>query len=144
MCDESKSIEKIEAFIARHHVLTLASCVADGVSACSLFYVYDAKKKSFIVASSEETLHIKQVMVNPHVAGNILLETKAVGKIQGLQFRGKMSRTEDKEQKRLYFKHFPYAVALAPVLWSIEVDFFKYTDNRLGFGRKLIWQSSLV
>jgi uncharacterized protein YhbP (UPF0306 family) len=138
-----KNIEKIEEFIAQHHVLTLATAVENEVHACSLFYVYDAQEKSFIVASSEKTLHIEQVEKNPRVAGNILLETEQVGKIQGLQFHGFVSRVNQTKQKALYFKRFSYALALNPTLWSIRVDFFKLTDNRLGFGKKLIWQGSL-
>jgi len=134
------SLEKIHAFIQEHHVLTLATADASFVSACSLFYVYDQKSFSFIVASSEDTLHIQQIKKNPNIAGNILLETKEVGKIQGLQFRGVFSLLEDLRLKSAYFKKFPYALALAPTLWQIEVDFFKLTDNRLGFGKKVIWK----
>jgi len=133
-------LEKIEAFIAAHHVLTLATSFDDSVSACSLFYAYESVSRSFIVASEEETLHIKQIRKNPKVAGNILLETQEVGKIQGLQFRGIFERVESREQKKCYFKTFPYALALAPTLWQIRVDYFKLTDNRLGFGKKIIWQ----
>ncbi|MEJ2373224.1 MAG: hypothetical protein P8Y16_05450, partial [Sulfurimonas sp.] len=70
---------------------------------------------------------------------NILLETKEIGKIQGLQFRGIFRKNEDKELSKLYFKTFPYALALQPKLWIIDVDYFKLTDNRLGFGKKIIW-----
>ena len=132
-------LQKIEAFITKHHVLTLATAVENELSACSLFYAYDFKNQSFIVASAKDTLHIQHIEKNPKIAGNILLETQEVGKIQGLQFRGSFRLLEDRRQKSLYFKAFPYALALAPTLWQIEVDFFKLTDNRLGFGKKLIW-----
>lgn len=137
-----KNLQKIEAFIKQHHVLSLATAAKDEVSACSLFYAYTAKERLFVVASSEETLHIEQIEQNPKVAGNILLETKEVGKIQGLQFRGKFELLEDVKLKSLYFKIFPYALALRPTLWQIKVDYFKLTDNRLGFGKKLIWQDA--
>ncbi len=137
-----KNLQKIEAFIKQHHVLSLATAAKDEVSACSLFYAYAEKERFFVVASSEETLHIKQIEQNPKVAGNILLETKEVGKIQGLQFRGKFELLEDVKLKSLYFKTFPFALALRPTLWQIKVDYFKLTDNRLGFGKKLIWQDA--
>ncbi len=76
------------------------------------------------------------------VAGNILLETKTVGKIQGLQFKGEFKLLEDESLKKLYFKTFPYSLAMLPKLWQIDVSNFKMTDNRLGFGKKIIWQSS--
>ncbi|QOP40671.1 pyridoxamine 5'-phosphate oxidase family protein [Sulfurimonas marina] len=135
----SQDLEKIEAFIEQHHVLTLATCDQECVSACSLFYAYDKEKKIFVVASSDDTLHIEQIQKNNRIAGNILLETKEIGKIQGLQFRGIFKQNNSKEFSHLYFKQFPYALALNPKLWNIEVDFFKLTDNRLGFGKKVIW-----
>jgi len=133
------NLEKITNFIEEHHVFTLATAVENDVSACSLFYAYDKASNTFIVASSEDTQHMKNIKQNPKIAGNILLETKEVGKIQGLQFRGEFKEVQSAKLKALYFKSFPYALALAPKLWQIEVDFFKLTDNRLGFGRKLIW-----
>jgi len=29
-------------------------------------------------------------------------------------------------------------------LWGIEPDFIKMTHNRLGFGKKLIWQQTSI
>lgn len=132
-------LKKINAFIKEHHVLTLATSTDDEISACSLFYAYDKEDKIFVVASSEDTLHIQHVKQNNHIAGNILLETSEIGKIQGLQFRGVMEENSEKRCAQLYFKTFPYALALNPKLWVIKVDFLKLTDNRLGFGKKIIW-----
>lgn len=136
----SKDLAKILSFIDEHHVLGLATAYRDEPSLCSLFYAFDEKSLSFVVASSEETLHIQQVKQNENVAGNILLETKEVGKIQGLQFFATMQKLEDESLKKLYFKRFPYALALMPTLWQIKVARFKLTDNRLGFGKKIIYE----
>ena len=133
------ALEKIAIFIDEHHVLSLATSDGKNLSACSLFYAYSQEKNSFIVASSDDTTHIAHIKKNNSVAGNILLETQTVGKIQGLQFRGKFVELNESSLKNLYFKSFPYALALKPKLWKIEVDFFKMTDNRLGFGKKIIW-----
>ena len=139
-----ENLTKITAFIQEHHVLTLATAVENEVSACSLFYAFDVKSNAFVVASAEDTFHIQQIMQNPKVAGNILLETQEVGKIQGLQFRGVFKPLQNLKLKALYFKNFPYATVMMPKLWQIEVDYFKLTDNRLGFGKKLIWQRAFV
>ncbi|WP_297484571.1 hypothetical protein [Sulfurimonas sp.] len=138
----SNDLEKITVFIEQHHVLSLATSFNNMPSVCSAFYVYDAQSHSFVIASSEETLHIQHVKVNENVAGNILLETKEIGKIQGLQFFAKMQALEDERLKKFYFKRFPYALALLPKLWQIEVSRFKLTDNRLGFGKKIIYDYS--
>lgn len=133
-----KDLKKIEAFLCEHHVMSLASQGFDDISVCSLFYAFDLKTLSFIVASSDDTQHIKNINQNENIAGNILLETKTVGKIQGVQFRGKFTPLADATLKKLYFKAFPYALAVNPKLWQIKVSYFKMTDNKLGFGKKII------
>jgi uncharacterized protein YhbP (UPF0306 family) len=134
-----KKLEKIYKFIEQHHVMSLATHGEDGVDICSVFYAFLENQKSFVVASDSKTQHIQNIIFNNHVAGNILLETEQIGKIQGLQFRAKMQKLHNKELEKLYFKTFPYALALNPQLWEIKVEYFKFTDNRLGFGKKLIW-----
>ena len=44
--------------------------------------------------------------------------------------------------KNIYLKAFPYALLHLETLWIIEPDFYKLTDNRLGFGKKIIWQKT--
>ena len=134
------TLEKISLFLSEHHVMSLATTADDEISVCSLFYTFNKGKVSFVVASSEETRHVQHSLKNANIAGNILLETKTIGKIQGVQFRGVFLPLEDTELKIEYFKAFPYALALNPKLWQIEVSYFKMTDNRLGFGNKIIWQ----
>lgn len=83
-------------------------------------------------------------MTEQRVAGTITLETKIIGKIRGLQFTGRMAECTGEafqEARRLYLKRFPYAAPFmgGTALWEISVDQLKLTDNRLGFGKKLIW-----
>lgn len=136
------NLEKIAYFLNEHHVMSLATTDFKELSVCSLFYAYSKDKNSFVVASSDETTHIQHIKQNASVSGNILLETKTVGKIQGLQFKAVFSIIEDEELRKLYFKTFPYALALLPKLWQIKVNYFKMTDNRLGFANKIIWKDS--
>lgn len=135
----NKDLEKIVAFLDEHHVMSLATCGDDGVSVCNLFYAFDKDTLSFVVASSDDTLHVQNIMQNSKVAGSVVLETKTIGKIQGLQFRGEFKVLQNESLKKLYFKTFPYAMAMIPKLWEIKVDFFKLTDNRLGFGKKIVY-----
>ncbi len=136
------SLNKIEKFLEKHHVLSLATSNQDEISVCSLFYTFSLDSLSFIVASDDKTTHINHIKKNHKVAGNIVLETKIVGKIEGVQFRGKFMELEDSNLKNLYFKAFPYSKLLKPKLWQIKVDYFKMTDNKLGFGKKIIWEDS--
>jgi len=136
----SKELEKINSFLDEHHVMSLATTSAEELSVCSLFYTFNLETLSFIVASSDETTHIEHIKENSNVAGNILLETKTIGKIQGVQFRGIFSYTQNAELQKLYFKAFPFASAMQAKLWQIKVNYFKMTDNSFGFGNKIIWQ----
>ena len=131
------NLEKIVDFLNKHHTLSLATCKNNHLSSCTLFYAYDKQTNSFIVASDSKTEHIQNVLENINVSGTVHLETDIVGKIQGVQFKGEMLPCKD--EKKIYLKRFPYALALSPTLWNIEVSFFKMTDNRLCFGKKLIW-----
>lgn len=137
-------LEKIGLFLAKHHVLTLATSDGLELSACNLFYAFDLEKNSFVVASSDETTHIKNISKNRNVAGTVVLETKMVGKIEGVQFRGELLSLEDESLKKLYFKSFPYALAMSPTLWQIKINYFKLTDNTLGFGKKIIWREPFL
>jgi len=138
----SDNLAKIETFLKDHHVMSLATSDVKELSVCSLFYAYDEKKLSFVVASSEDTMHINHIKRNQNIAGNILLETKTVGKIQGVQFKGEFREVEDGELKKFYFQTFPHAKIMRPKLWQIKVNYFKMTDNTLGFGKKIIWRKS--
>ena len=140
----NENLVKITKFIAKHHVLTLATTDKNELSACSLFYAYCEKSISFIVASSDDTTHISHINKNHNIAGNILLETTTIGKIQGVQFLGEFLPLKNDELKKLYFKQFPHAKLMRPKLWQIKVNYFKMTDNTLGFGKKIIWQDFFV
>ena len=136
----SKDLEKISLFLNKHHVLSLATTFDGELSVCSLFNAYSKKENSFVVASSDETLHIKHINKNNKIAGNIFLETKIIGKIQGVQFRGEFLALDNEDLQKIYFKSFPHAKLMKPKLFQIKVNYFKMTDNTLGFGRKIIFE----
>lgn len=130
--------KKIEDFISKHHVLTLATATSDGAPyCCNAFYAYH--NGAFIFTTDLSTTHGKMMAENVRVAASIVLETRTVGKVQGLQITGIVKPAIDGD-KTTYIKSFPYAAVADLTLWRLEADFMKLTDNRLGFGKKLIWQ----
>lgn len=132
--------KKIEKFISSHHVLTLATSTTDGQPyCCNIFYAYNKQEGAFIFTSDDHTHHAQMMSNNPRVAASIVLETRIVGKVQGLQITGEVKRAVDGD-KALYIKRFPYAAVADLQLWRMEADFMKLTDNTLGFGKKLIWK----
>ena len=131
-------------FIADHHVMTIATVDEAGNPYCAnLFYAFLPEEGVFVFTSSTETCHGQQMTAHPEAAASIVLETHQIGLIRGLQLRGRVFNDHPemmKRAKRAYLKAYPYA-ALTPLhLWCFEVTFAKYTDNRLGFGKKLLWR----
>lgn len=127
----------ITTFLEKHHLLTLATS-HDNIPYCaSCFYAFIKERATFVIATDiTKTRHGKEVSANAHVAGTVALETKLVGKIQGVQFTG-IFKEANEEERKVYFKRFPYALAMNPSLWSISITYLKFTDNTLGFGKKL-------
>ncbi|MGD0341543.1 MAG: pyridoxamine 5'-phosphate oxidase family protein [Bacteroidales bacterium] len=134
--------KRIVKFLRRHHVLTIATSVENEPWCASCFYVYLEEENAIIFTSDLETKHGLEFLKNPEVAGNIYLETKIIGKIRGIQFRGRISEPEGKmaeKAKRAYLKRFPVAMLMETHLWVVVLTHIKMTDNRLGFGKKLMW-----
>ena len=106
------------------------------------FYTYSKKENIFIFSTDFETKHAKDALQNDKVAGSIVLETSIPGKIRGLQFCGKIYIPTNEEREnslKKYFSAFPYARLMKPTIWHLQPSFLKLTDNRLGFGKKIIW-----
>ena len=133
--------KRIVDFIKRHHVLNLATVSGSGEPYCAAcFYAYDKERNRLIFTSDDSTRHAQEMLQNAKVACAITLETRIVGKVQGAQICGIAERGDEKD-KMVYIKRFPYA-AVAPLnIWAVEPSFIKLTDNTLGFGKKLIWNS---
>jgi uncharacterized protein len=135
--------KKIIRFFEKHHVLTLASVVNDDPWCANCFYVYNSDVNSLIFTSDNDTKHIQYAVKNPKVAGSVVLETSVIGKIQGIQFSGilvKAKGNDLKTAKEKYLKRFPIATLMNTNLWILNLTYIKMTDNRLGFGKKLIWK----
>ena len=133
--------KKIISFIKKHHVLTLATVGQSGMPyVANCFYAYDNEHNIFVFTSDTTTRHGGEMLYNPHVAISIPLETRVVGRVQGVQICGIAERGDD-EARSIYIKRFPYAAVAPLTLWAVRPTMMKLTDNTLGFGKKLIWES---
>ena len=135
--------KRISSFIKKHHVLTLATTFEGVPWVANCFYAYVEEQNLFVFTSDRNTKHIRDLKETNTVAASIVLETNVVGKIQGIQLRGRLTEPEGemlKLAKAAYIKRFPFAALMKTVLWVLEPDYIKMTDNRLGFGKKLIWE----
>ena len=136
--------QQIIDFINEHHLLTLATSQNNTPYCCNAFYVYDAVNNQLIFSTDTKTKHAQDFTLNPNVAGSIALETKEVSKIQGVQLLGTIQELKGEELKvanKQYLNAFAYAARMEIHLWSIKLSFIKMTHNKLGFGKKLVWES---
>jgi uncharacterized protein len=134
---------RIIKFLKKHHVLTVCSTVDDEPWCANCFYVYLEDENAFVFTSGSETRHGREFLLNSSVAGSVVLETRIIGKIQGVQFRGTVTIAEGERltrAERAYVKRFPVAALMDTHLWFVDLTLLKMTDNLLGFGKKLIWE----
>ncbi|MFA6126223.1 MAG: pyridoxamine 5'-phosphate oxidase family protein [Bacteroidales bacterium] len=158
---------RIIRFLRRHHVLTLATTSGQASWTAHCFYAVLDDQAALVFTSDPETRHGSEMLNNPQVSGGIALETKVIGMIRGIQLTGRSflfhpgegrdpvtlhegspsdfisSPTADElmaAARNAYLKRFPFALAAKLDLWILFIDYIKMTDNRLGFGRKVVWE----
>ena len=137
-----ETLTAISKWLAKQHVVSW--CVAkEGELWCAnAFYVYDAQRVAFYLLSEETTRHGQMTGQQAPVAGTINVQPKTVALIRGVQFKGEirlLSGDEADEKRALYVKRFPVARMLSAPVWELRLDELKFTDNTLGFGKKLHW-----
>jgi hypothetical protein len=133
---------KFIKFFRKHHVLTIATSVENEPWCANCFYVYLEEENSLVFTTDADTRHGREFLKNRNVAGSVVLETMVIGMIRGIQFQGIVSEPEGdllSKAKWAYLKKFPPAVLMDTHLWVVKLTLIKMTDNRLGFGKKLIW-----
>lgn len=134
--------KRINSFFSQHHVLTLSTCFESESWCSNCFYVYLEDEQSLLFTSDSDTKHMQMGLKNPLVSGSVVLETKIIGKIRGIQFSGELTKVENTEHSKYRIKYllkFPFAVIINTDLWIVKLNQIKMTDNRLGFGKKLYW-----
>ncbi len=86
--------------------------------------------------------HSKMILINPAVAGTIMPDKLNKLHVKGIQFEGTVLPLEHPSSKNaaaFYYKKNPVAVAMPGEIWTIQINNIKFTDSRLGFGKKLTW-----
>jgi uncharacterized protein YhbP (UPF0306 family) len=134
--------ERIVRFFRKHHVLTIATSIENEPWCANCFYVYLPERNSLVFTTDTDTRHGREFLENNIVAGTVVLETHIIGRIRGVQFQGIISEPSGElleAAKRSYLQRFPVAMLMETHLWIVDLTHIKMTDNRLGFGKKLIW-----
>ncbi len=120
--------KRIIKFIKKHHVFTLSTCAEDKPWCCNCFYAYLENETAIVFTSDYETRHVNEIIRNPVAAGSVLLETKIIGKIKGVQFTGNVEIAENDMlsiAKKAYFKRFPYAMLTDTILMDFLHRLYK-------------------
>ncbi|MBL5923342.1 YhbP family protein [Lelliottia amnigena] len=137
-----ETLAAINRWLAKQHVVTWCVHHEGELWCANAFYYYDPERVAFYVLSEDKTRHAQMTGARAHVAGTINGQPKNVALIRGVQFKGEIRRLEGEESdsmRRQYTRRFPVALALSAPVWEIRPDELKFTDNTLGFGKKLHW-----
>ena len=136
--------ERIISFITGQTCASMACANEEGrLCSFSCFYSFDSGNGLLHYKSSRDTRHSLCIAKRPAVAGTILPDKLNRLQIKGVQFEGRILAFDDplcKQAASHFYKKHPVALSMPGDVWTVQLDFIKFTDNTLGFGKKLSWQ----
>ncbi len=134
----------IDSFIQEHTCANISCLDANGNPySFSCFYAIDIKEALLYFKSSPDSNHAGFLLANPIVAGTILPDKLNKLQVKGIQLSGTVLKFDDTLAQHAslhYYKSHPMAMAMSGEIWTIKINWIKYTDNTLGFGKKIIWE----
>lgn len=135
--------ENISAFLQEQTCATV-SCIGEkGHPYCfTCFYVFNSEDGLIYFKSSSDSLHSSYLKKNPVVAGTILPDKFNKLQIRGIQLEGVLLENNHplaRSASGHYHKKNPLALAMPGEIWTIQINRIKFTDSKMGFGKKLTW-----
>lgn len=135
--------ERIVDFIEGQKVATVCCVDENKKPYCfSCFYAFDKEKGLIYFKSSAHAYHSQLLFQNPSVAGSIQPDKLNPVAIKGIQFTGSVIDSENVlsfDAAKIYHKKYPFALAMPGDVWTIQPEEIKFTDNTMGFGKKITW-----
>jgi uncharacterized protein YhbP (UPF0306 family) len=137
---------RVQAYLAAHHVMTLATHGGDGPWAAAVFYVHEGWTLYFLSAPTSR--HSRNIMQNPHVAATIQEDYEEWEEIKGIQLEGAAARLSGAQEERvrgLYAAKFPLlrdppaaiAQAMSRIGWyRVAPERAWFVDNSVAFGHR--------
>ena len=136
------------AYLANHHVMTLATIGPAGPWAAAVFYVNHGFDLAFL--SAPDTRHASDLAANPSAAAAIHEDYEDWPEIKGIQIEGSVRRLTGSDQIDAiarYAKKYPIVrpgtapsvirAALARVWWyELTATRCFFVDNSQGFGHR--------
>ncbi|EGT6433601.1 YhbP family protein [Salmonella enterica subsp. enterica serovar Agona] len=136
------TLTAIGRWLAKQHVVTWCEHHEGELWCANAFYLFDAQNVALYLLTDDKTRHAQMSGACAPVAGTVNGQPKTVARIRGVQFKGEIRRLEGQESdaaRKAYLRRFPVARVLPAPVWEIRLDEIKFTDNTLGFGKKLHW-----
>lgn len=137
-----ETLAAINRWLAKQHVVSWCVAREDDLWCATAFYLYDPQRMAFYLLTEEHTRHAQMSGDRARVAGTVNGQPRTVALIRGVQFCGEIRRLgeeESAESRARYIRRFPVARVLSAPMWEIRLSEIKFTDNTLGFGKKLHW-----
>jgi uncharacterized protein len=141
--------QRVQAYLAAHHVMTLATNGDEGLWAAAVFYVHEGWALYFLSAPTSR--HCRNIAQNPRVSATIQEDYSDWREIKGVQLEGiatRLSGSEEQRVQNLYAAKFaflgnladaPAAIvkALAKVGWyKLAPERAYFVDNTVAFGHR--------
>jgi uncharacterized protein YhbP (UPF0306 family) len=135
---------KIIVFLKKQTAASI-SCISEinEPYSFSCFFAFNSTEKLLYFKSSESALHSRIILKNPKVSGTIMPDKLNKLSIKGIQFAGEvLDRNEPfcADASGNYYSKFPLAVTIPGVIWTIQLNQLKMTNNVLGIFEKFSWQ----
>ena len=143
--------DEIEAFLAEHNVISLATCDAEGLPhAANLFFANDGLTLYWV--SDPETRHSRHLGAGAQIAATIAPDCRDYAEIKGLQIKGRCRPVDDAQarahgmqcllRRYEFLKQFQDGPAALQeqfdkaVLYRLDPETITLIDNTKGFGFK--------
>ena len=136
--------ERILSFLKRQTAASI--CCVTGMNepySFSCFYAFNDTEKLLYYKSTVASFHSKILLQNPKVSGTIMPDKLNKLAVKGIQFTGLVLADKDPlcmGAFKNYHSRFPMAIAIPGIVWTIQLNQLKMTDNVPGIFKKHSWQ----
>ena len=136
--------ERIISFLKRQTAASIC-CVNEMKEpySFSCFYAFNDTENLLYYKSTVASFHSKILLQNPKVSGTIMPDKLNKLAVKGVQFTGLVLADKDPlcmGAFKNYHSRFPMAIAIPGIVWTIQLNQLKMTDNVPGIFKKHSWQ----
>lgn len=123
--------EKMLNFLRENTLLSWAMSDEDGGVYCAnAFYAFDELNLALIIASYNDTKHIKLAKIKPKVSVNIA-KFSSIATLKGIQIKAFFQKAS-KIQSQIYLAKFPFSRLSKARHYALNIEWAKFTNNALG------------